>query len=97
MTRKLTCFNCSGPITDGGVAVVGVVVCTRCGEIAKHQLECMEKELEGLRLLYRETMRVGLLEGRVHLPRIDPNAEKVNPDKAEVLRLLESRVHAQVR
>ena len=87
----LSCLNCQGPIDPTtAVIVLKVMVCGTCGAVAIRLIEKGEAELQQLRLLHREAVRVALATGKLHLG-------KQNLEEMDKRALLEEIVKLQER
>lgn len=79
----LPCLNCKTSVEhDKAKVFQGVFVCEQCFEIATRSYARLERELKMMLTLAGETIRLALIEGRLHLGAHD--AKEV--PKSELLR-----------
>lgn len=66
---ELPCLNCQ-KMVGGSDALIfeGVYCCPSCHAVASRALTRLEAELRSLLVLARESIRVSLIERRLHLP-----------------------------
>lgn len=65
----MTCINC-GCMIGRQFVFQGVVVCGDCYKIANHYLHRTKAELQMLVQTYMEMLRVALIQGKLHPPRM---------------------------
>lgn len=67
MSDGLPCLNCKKPTPEGDAKVFAeVFVCSACHGMAERLFQRLEGELRRLLLLSKETIRVALVEGKLH-------------------------------
>ncbi len=67
MNDGLPCMNCKKPTPESDAKVCAeVFVCSACHEMAERLFHRLEGELRRLLLLSKETIRVALVEGKLH-------------------------------
>ncbi len=85
VVEDLTCINCKkGVPAEESQFFDGVFVCKRCGVMAQRVYERGQKELQQLLLVFKETVRIALIEGRLHF------GESAEPEvsKTDLLRTI---------
>jgi hypothetical protein len=83
---KLPCMNCKVAVEPEKAKVfMGVFCCEQCHEIATRQYQRLERELRAMLTLTGETIRLALIEGRMHL---SANQDMKETPKSELLRSL---------
>lgn len=83
--NNLTCMNCGSEVDPGEAQVfAGVFCCPGCYLSAKRLDERMTRELDALKVMGREAIRISLANGKLHF-----GAQKVEDmNKTELLRAI---------
>lgn len=64
----LPCMNCTNPVPqDKAKFFQAVFVCERCYELAEGIYRKTEKELKQVLTVFQESLRLSLLQGKLHL------------------------------
>jgi hypothetical protein len=67
MDNSLRCLNCSKHVAEKDARIFAeVYVCSPCSDMAERLYHRCEGELRRMLLLLRESIRVALVEGRLH-------------------------------
>lgn len=81
----LPCMNCNKPTSDeDGKLFAEVFVCSTCYTTAERLYQRLEGELRRLLLLSKETIRVALIEGKLHAE----TASEQEIPKEDLLRMI---------
>jgi hypothetical protein len=84
-TGGLECMHCHKPVPDeDGRVFAEVFVCASCYTIAERLYHRLEAELRRLLAMSKETIRIGLIEGKLSFE--SAPAEEVS--KAELLQMI---------
>lgn len=94
----MRCLNCQAPLGLGGSrAYEGVLVCGTCHTIARQFESRIDRELDALRVLSRDAIRVALMEGKIHLspapaPPQEVDVTRAREERAAVLRAMIEKI-----
>lgn len=85
MGKLFDCVNCKQ--NEGTEIRFGVLICPTCAQVVDHVRANLNVELEQLRTLAQEAIRLALVEGRLHL---QEKGEELDVSKAELLKAIAS-------
>lgn len=81
----MECMNCHKEVEPGDAKIFAeVFCCPTCFTIAERTYKRLEGELRKMLVMSRETIRVALVEGKLHLP----EGETQDVSKEDVLRMI---------
>lgn len=79
----LSCLNCHVALTpEQGKLFKGVFCCEACGKVAESTITHLHRELMMLYRMAEESVRLSLLQGKLHLP----SGPRADVSKEELLR-----------
>lgn len=81
----MNCLNCDKPVPEQDARLfASVFCCPTCFEVASRLYQRLEGELKKLLIISKETIRVALIEGKLHYA----SGEERDVSKEELLRMI---------
>ena len=92
----LTCMNCKVPVEQKeGQVFAAVFVCPKCFLIAERMYERSERELKGLLVMLRESIRIALLRGELTFAEGRPMEDVPKAEVMQMVMALSAKREAQ--